>query len=94
MSPAGTIAFAVGGRLTRAELPELCSRISARLAEHAPIVALCDVSGATADAVTVDALARLRLAARRHGCELRFHGASMELQALVAFLGLSEALRA
>jgi ABC-type transporter Mla MlaB component len=93
MSPAGTIAFAVGGRLTRAELPGLCSRVARCLAARAPAVALCDVSGAAADAVTVDALARLRLTARRHGCELRFHGASAELLALVDYVGLSDALR-
>ena len=52
----------------------------------------CDVHGVTADAVTVDALARLQLAARRHQCQVRLRGASDELCALVAFMGLNDVL--
>ena len=44
--------------------------------------------GVDADAVTVDALARLQLAARRHGCQVRLRNASSELLELVAFMGL------
>ena len=51
---------------------------------------LCDVADATADAVTVDALARVRLAATRHGCQTRVHGASRELIALLDFVGLRD----
>jgi len=54
------------------------------------MVALCDVCGVAADAVTVDALARLQLAARRHGCQVRLRGASDELRDLVAFMGLQD----
>jgi ABC-type transporter Mla MlaB component len=42
--------------------------------------------------VTVDALARLQLAARRHQCQVRLRGASNELRALVAFMGLGDVL--
>ena len=38
-------------------------------------------------------LARLQLATRRLGLQLRLRGASAELQELVAFVGLREALR-
>jgi hypothetical protein len=55
-------------------------------------VIFCDVDGVPADALTVDALARLQLAARRHQCQVRLRGASAELCALVAFMGLSEVL--
>lgn len=55
-------------------------------------VVVCDVHGFAADAVTVDALARLQLAARRHQCQVRLRGASNELRALVAFMGLREIL--
>jgi class 3 adenylate cyclase len=55
-------------------------------------VVFCDVQGFAADAVTVDALARLQLAARRHRCQVRLRGASNELRALVAFMGLGEVL--
>jgi hypothetical protein len=41
---------------------------------------------------TVDALARLQLAARRLGLRLRLRDASPELQELVCFAGLAEAL--
>ena len=55
-------------------------------------VVLCDVRGAEPDAVTVDALARLQLVARRGGRELRLVHASAELLRLVAFMGLADVL--
>jgi ABC-type transporter Mla MlaB component len=55
-------------------------------------IALCDVRGVQADAVTVDALGRLQLAARRHGCHVRLRGASDELRALLDFMGLTDVL--
>ena len=51
---------------------------------------LCDVCGVDADAVTVDALARLQLAARRRGCRVCLCNASDELRELVSFMGLTE----
>ena len=45
------------------------------------------------DAAAVDALARLQLAARRLGLELRLRHASTELQELIAFVGLRDVLR-
>lgn len=56
-------------------------------------VVSCDVAGLYADAPTVDALARLQLAARRQGWQLRFRNAPAQLSELVAFMGLSEVLR-
>ena len=55
-------------------------------------VAVCDVAGVAADAVTVDALARLQLAARRHGCRIQLEHASAELRDLIAFMGLEDVL--
>jgi hypothetical protein len=52
----------------------------------------CDVGALRADAATIDILARLQLAARRLGLELRLRHASAELQALVTFVGLREVL--
>jgi hypothetical protein len=57
-------------------------------------VALCDVAGMDVDAVTVDALARLQVAAGRHGCRVRLRHASSELLDLVAFMGLRDVLPA
>jgi ABC-type transporter Mla MlaB component len=53
-------------------------------------VALCDVRGVPADAVTVDALAQLQLAARRRGCQVRLLNSTRELRELVDLMGLSE----
>jgi hypothetical protein len=52
----------------------------------------CDVAGVEPDAVTVDALARLQLAARRIGCQVRLQNASAELRQLIAFMGLHNVL--
>lgn len=87
-----TIHFAVTGPIARADLPGLCDRICALLLGGGAREALCDVAGVPADAVTVEALARLQLAARRHGCRVRLRGASTELLELVDFLGLQEVL--
>jgi hypothetical protein len=53
---------------------------------------LCDVSSLPADAAAIDLLARLQLAARRHGGELRLSGSSRALRELIAFCGLESAL--
>ena len=87
-----TIAFAIGGPIVRADLPGLCERVCALLERSAAASVLCDVSGVAPDAVTVDALARLQLAARRHGCQVRLRHASDELLQLVAFMGLADVL--
>ena len=51
-----------------------------------------DVRCLRADAVVVDALARLQLAARRRGCRVRLRNASPALIDLVAFMGLTDVL--
>ena len=53
---------------------------------------LCDVRSLPANAAAVDLLARLQLAARRHGAELRLSGASRPLAELIAFCGLAGVL--
>ena len=45
-----------------------------------------------ADLGTVESLARLRLAARRSGLELRLTRVPADLEELITFLGLAEAL--
>jgi ABC-type transporter Mla MlaB component len=87
-----TIAFAVRGPIARDDLPGLCDRVCALLERERAGLALCDVSGVDPDAVTVDALAQLQLAARRHGCQVRLRHASAELRELVAFMGLGDVL--
>jgi hypothetical protein len=53
---------------------------------------VCDLRGVAADCITVDALARMHLAARRAGVELDVRHASAELRELLAFAGLSRVL--
>jgi anti-anti-sigma regulatory factor len=53
----------------------------------------CDVRALRADVVALDALARLQLAARQAGFELRLVHASAELRCLIAFTGLDGVLR-
>ncbi len=91
-SPPMTITFAIWGPIEREDLPGLCDRVCALLERTGASVVLCDVGGVAADAVTVDALARLQLAARRHRCVIRLRGASDRLRALVAFMGLDDVL--
>ncbi len=87
-----TVSFAVRGPIDSADLPGLCSRVCSLLAESRAGVALCDVGGVVPDAVTIDALARLQLAAQRHGCRVRLRNASADLLRLVAFMGLADVL--
>jgi ABC-type transporter Mla MlaB component len=87
-----TISFAIRGPLARADLPGLCERVCGLLGGGAAGDVFCDVDGIDADAVAVDALARLQLAARRHGCRVRLRHASRELRELVAFMGLADVL--
>ena len=89
-----TIAFAISGPIARADLPGLCSRVCALLEKSEAGVALCDVSGVDPDAVAVDALARLQLAAGRHGCTVRLLSAPRELSELVSFMGLQDVIAA
>jgi ABC-type transporter Mla MlaB component len=89
METAG-IAFAIRGPIARADLDGLCDRVCALLTETGAGVAYADVDGVEPDAVTVDALARLQLGAKRQGCQVRLLNASPELKRLIAFLGLSD----
>ncbi len=90
----GSITILIGGPIARTDLPGLCRRVCALLERCDAAVAVCDVDGITADAVTVDALARLQLAAGRHQCRMRLRGASPGLRELVTFMGLRDVLPA
>jgi hypothetical protein len=54
---------------------------------------VCDVRALVPDVLTVGALARLQLDARRVGLEIRLSHASEELRELVDFVGLGDVLR-
>jgi len=82
----------ITGPLARHELPRLYERTCRLLEADGVELLACEVAGVAADAVAVDALARLALAARRHGCRLELRGASVELRELVDLMGLASVL--
>jgi len=63
------------------------------MAAAVPTTIVLDVSALAPDVVTVDALARLQLAARRVGRCVQLRDASRDLLELITFCGLSDALR-
>ena len=87
------VAFAIRGPIARADLSGLCARVCTLLSTSGARVVRCDVTSVGANAVTVDALARLQLAARRQGCKVQLCNASDELLELVAFMGLEDVCR-
>jgi ABC-type transporter Mla MlaB component len=89
-----SIVFAIAGPVDRADLVDLCTHMGRLLERSAADLVICDVRAAEPDAVTVDALGRVQLAARRAGCRLRLRSASRELRGLVALMGLDDALPA
>jgi ABC-type transporter Mla MlaB component len=91
------VSFVVRGPIRRADLPGLTERVCALLAGNRDSaqpceVVHCDVAGVSADAPTVEALARLHLAAKRYGCRVRLCHASTDLLQLIEFMGLGEVL--
>lgn len=90
--PAPTVAFSITGPIVRADLPGLCDRVCHLLERSGADAAFCDVESVEPDAVTVEALARLQVAAKRRGCRVHLRNASHELLELVAFMGLEDVL--
>jgi len=87
-----TVACSIRGPIARADLTGLCDRVCVLMRASGAGVVLCDVHGVEPGAVTVDALARLQLAARRRGCKVHLRHASVGLLELVAFMGLTDVL--
>jgi ABC-type transporter Mla MlaB component len=83
----------IGGPVTREGIPELCDRAASWLegCDADPVV--CDIVALVdPDAVTVEALARLQLTARRLGKRIRFRNACGEVHQLVTMMGLEDVL--
>jgi ABC-type transporter Mla MlaB component len=91
---ARSITFAIRGPIAPEDVPGLCERVCALLSSSGATVALCDLRRVAPDAVTVEALARLQLAARRSGCVVRLRNAGDELVELAAFMGLHDVIPA
>jgi anti-anti-sigma regulatory factor len=89
----GAVVWPLGPVIARADVPALCDELTALAGTRPHARVICDVSMvALPDAVTVEALARLRLTARRLGCDLRIRGVEPRLRTLIAFVGLADAL--
>ncbi len=86
-----TVVFTIRGPIRRADLPGLCDRVCGILGSTEPPF-VCDVAGVEPDAVTVDALGRLQLAAQRRGCGIALRNASVSLLELVELMGLDHVL--
>jgi ABC-type transporter Mla MlaB component len=82
----------IRGPLERSDLPGLYERTCELLEGKGGVTVLCDVRYLPSDAVSADALARVQLAARRHGCRIGLENASEELTDLLAFMGLQDVL--
>jgi hypothetical protein len=84
--------LAVREIIERGDVDGLDGRLAVLLGDDRGACLDCDLAGARADVVTIEALARLQLAALRRGGRLRLRNASAELCQLIAFLGLAEVL--
>jgi ABC-type transporter Mla MlaB component len=85
------LVLAVGGRIEPADVGGLVERARRAIMRSDAVVVTCDVGDiADPDAVTVDALARLQLVARRHGRAIRFRQVSRELKELLVLMGLGD----
>lgn len=84
--------LSIRGPLTREDLPGLYGRVCAFLSTRPAGDIPCDVTGLTADAVAVEALSRLQLAARANGQRVVMSGASEPLRAVIELVGLSGVL--
>jgi ABC-type transporter Mla MlaB component len=91
-APERSATLAIRAPLQREDLPGLFVRTCALLQQATPRLLLVEVAQIEPDAVAVDALARLALAARRHGCVVELCGASPQLELLVELTGLADVL--
>ncbi|WP_405660409.1 STAS domain-containing protein [Streptomyces sp. RK9] len=81
----------MSGPVRQDDIPRLVADLHSVLLASGTAEVVCDVGGVTtADLVTVEAVARLRLAARRAGVGLLLRGPTPALWALLRLVGLAE----
>jgi ABC-type transporter Mla MlaB component len=86
-----TVVLVISGPIARAAVPALCERVRVLLEGSDADLVICDVGTLVdPDAVTVDALARLQLIARRFGRQVQLRQACRGLQELLTLMGLSD----
>ncbi|WP_328494358.1 STAS domain-containing protein [Streptomyces sp. NBC_00414] len=77
------------GPVARDDVPRLCETVRARLQPSGAHIVVCDVAGLGPPGLTtIDALARMQLAARRAGGRIRLRAPDPALRALLALVGL------
>jgi len=87
-----TLLVTIRGVIARADAARLGDEIGDLLRATGAELVVCDVGGVIRpDAVTVDAVCRVRLTALRLGCRLRLRHASSELVELLDLMGLCDA---
>jgi ABC-type transporter Mla MlaB component len=94
-SEPGAIVLAIGGAIIDSDVPILCRHVDGLLLSSRAQLLVCDVAGLVhEDAVTVDALARVQVTARRSGRHVRLRGPSERLLELLDLVGLCDVLPA
>lgn len=89
----GSLVVAVGSQIAPGDLPALCAGVRSRLERSRAEMVVIDLGAVVApDAVTIDAMARLALVARRLGRRVQLRDAPCELEELLAFTGLGGVL--
>ncbi len=83
----------IEGSVAAADVPLLCARLCTLLRTSDGDV-IVDARTLVADAVAIEALARLQLTARRLGRRISLRRASPDLDRLVTFVGLADVLQA
>jgi hypothetical protein len=92
-SPAPATVLVVYPPIDRADVAGLCERLRLLLGESRADPFPCDVGALVLpDLVTIEALARLQLTARRLGRRIRLHDVCGELRTLLASMGLADVL--
>jgi ABC-type transporter Mla MlaB component len=87
------LVVALDSSLTVAGLRPLCDRVRTGLELSGARLVICDVAETAAvDVVTIDALARVQLTAKRCGARMRLRHAPEELRRLLVLVGLDRVI--
>jgi ABC-type transporter Mla MlaB component len=87
-----TQTLSLGGPLQPGELQQLLRRSGELLATTGAELLLCESGELAADMLSVHALARIALLARRRGCRVALVDAAPQLRSLIGFVGLANVL--
>jgi hypothetical protein len=87
-----TAVLVIAAPLHICDVPGLCDRLRVLLQGSDATVVACDVRALAPDAISLEALARLQLTARRLGARIRLQRASPDLERLLSFAGLAGVL--